>query len=161
MLLDDPTTHVDTVVIIKIDFQGSEDKSGIKNVTDFLKGYNYSSIDKIIIQGDDDKSFLRTTYTKYYQSIYIDAEEYELLKTISEGRWLSVNTAFTSLIKHAHDNTRDMVTGMAWSINLVNPDPDAGEYTPIQLPLLGFAVNVIYIRACDEVPESCASATTD
>lgn len=55
MLLDDPTTHVDTVVIIKIDFQGSEDKPGIKNVTDFLKGYNYSSIDEIIIQGNDDK----------------------------------------------------------------------------------------------------------
>lgn len=148
-----PVTNVETVTIIKIKFQGSEDEATIKNAINFLKRHDFTS-NSVITKGPD-KSTLRTTFSKYYPSQYIDAEEYELLRAISKDGWHSVKQSFISLVQHAYNNTENMVTGEPWSMELLSPDPDAGEYTPVKLPMLGFAFRLSYTRDCDEIPEEC------
>ena len=154
-----PVTKVETVTIIKIDFQGSEDKVAIKNAASFLQRYNFSSQD-VIIQKTG-KSLLRTTYSKYYQSQYIDAEEYELIRIISQDDWPAVKQAYISFVKNASRNTLNKVTGSPWSMELISPDADAEEYTPVELPLIGFALRLSYTRECDDIPEGCLQATLD
>ena len=149
-----PVTKVETVTIIKIDLQRLQDKTVTKNVVDFLTTHNFSHYDEIIQRSN--KSLLRTTYSKYYQSEYVKAKEYELIRIISNDSWHSVKQAFISLVKNATENTKNGDTGKLWSMELIPPDLDAKEYTPIQLPLLGFALRVIYTRECDEIPEGCA-----
>ena len=156
---DYPITKVETVTIIKIDFQGSEDKATIKNAVNFLRKYNFSSQDTTIQRTG--KSLLRTTYSKYYQSGYINAEEYELIRIISKDDWLSVRQALVSLVKHANTNTLNKVTGSPWLMELISPDPDVEEYTPIELPMLGFALRLSYTRECDDITEGCLLATLD
>ena len=154
-----PVTKVETVTIIKIDYQGSQDKAIIKNAVSFLRRYNFSSQDLVIQRAD--KSLLRTTYSKYYRSEYIDAEEYELIRNISKDDWPSVKQAFISLVKNANKNVLNKVTGSTRSMELISPDPDAEEYTPAQFPLLGFALRFSYTRECDDIPEECQLATLD
>ena len=154
-----PVTKVETVTIIKIDFEDSEDEVIINNAVSFLRTYNFSSQDVIIQRGD--KSLLKTTYSKYYQSEYIDAEEYELIRTISQADWPSVKQAFVSLVKNANSNTLNKVTGRPWLMELISPNPDAEEYTPVELPLIGFALRLSYTRECDDIPEGCLVATLD
>lgn len=154
-----PVTKVETVTIIKIDFQGSEDKEIIQNAVSFVRMHNFSSQDLIIQRAD--KSLLTTTYSKYYRSEYIDAEEYELIKTISQDDWHSVKQAFISLVKNATRNTLNEVTGRPWSMELIPPNSEAKEYTPVELPLLGFALRLSYTRECDDIPEGCSLTTLD
>ena len=150
-----PVTTIETVTIIKIDLQNAEDNV-VKNAVDFLKRHNFSS-KTLKIQGSDGKSSLETTLSKYYQSEYIDAEEYDLIRTISEDGWRSVKRAFISLVEHAHNNTVKATRGGHWSMELIPPNPDTVEYTPVEMSMLGFALRLSYSRDCDVVPDECTA----
>lgn len=155
IILGFPVTTVETVTIIKIDFQASTDKTLIQGAVDFLEKYNFTSKHKKVFQ-ENGMPCLKTTYSKYYPSIYIDADKYDLITVISEGSWYSAKQAFISLVKHATNNSLNSVTGKLWSAEPVPPNPDAvEEYTPVRVPLLGFAFHVNNCRNCDDVPQEC------
>ena len=148
-----PVTKVETVTIIKIDLQRLQDSTVTKNVVDFLRTHNFSHHDETIQRSN--KFLIRTTYSKYYQSAYVKAKEYELVRIFSKDTWHIVKQAFISLVKNASENTMNGVIGKPWSMELIPPDLDAQEYTPMKLPVIGFALRVIYTRECDEIPGGC------
>ena len=149
-----PVTTVESVTIIRIEHQGAKDEALLKNAINSLKRYNFTSRNTII-RGRDDKSLLKTTLSKYYPSQHIKAEEYALIRDISNNSWSSVKQSLIALVQHAHNNTVKMVTGKRWSMELVPPNLDDGEYTPVKLPMLGFALSFSYTRDCDASPEEC------
>ena len=154
IILGFPVTTVETVTIIKIEFQASTDRKVIQNVVDFLEKYNFTPKHKVL--QENGVSCLKTTYSKYYPSIYIDADQYDLIATISESDPHSAQQAFVSLVRHATNNSENSVIGKLWSMEPVPPNSDIiGEYTPVRVPLLGFALRVSYCRKCDDVPQEC------
>ena len=151
-------TTVETVTIIRVEYKGSEDDEAVmKNAINQLKGYNFTS-SNTVIQGTDNKSFLKTTLSKYYPSQYIAADEYRLIRTISNSSWDSVKQSLVALVQHANNNTVQKVTGRRWSMQLLPPGLDEEEYTPVKLPMLGFALSLSYTRDCDDTSGDCTQA---
>ena len=153
-MLGYPVTNVETVTIIKVEYQGSENEALMKNAISLLKRYNFTSRNTVI-QGTDSKSSLKTTMSKYYPSQYIAAKEYRLIRAISNNSWDSVKQSLIALVQHAHNNTEQMVTERGWLMELLPPDLDEGEYTPVKLPMLGFALSLSYTRECNDSSEEC------
>ena len=137
------------MAIIKIDFQPLENKIVIQHVVDFLEMYNFTYRDEV----EEGESRLIRTYSKYFQSGYIDAEDYGLIRAISKDGWRSVKQAFISLVEHGFNNTESMMIGDPWLMEMIPPNTE--NYTPIRLPLLGFALRVSYRRECNDVTEGC------
>ena len=121
----------------------------IQHVVDFLEMYNFTYRDEV----EEGESHMIRTYSKYFQSGYIDAEDYELIRAISKDGWRSVRQAFISLVEHGFNNTESMMIGDPWLMEMIPPDTE--DYTPIRLPLLGFALRVSYRRECDDVTGGC------
>jgi len=152
--LEHPKTTIESVTIIKIDFQASQDETVIQNAVNFLENHNFTSTQEIVVQ-ENDVQCLKTTYSNYYPSIFIEADKYDLIRDISEGEWHTVKQAFISLVRHGANNSESSMVGQLWSADPVPPNPDATEYTPVRIPLLGFALRVSYCRKCDDVPQEC------
>ena len=96
--------------------------------------HNFSHHDETIQRSN--KFLIRTTYSKYYQSAYVKAKEYELIRIISKDTWHIVKEAFNSLVKNASENMMNGAIGKPWSMELIPPDLDAQEYTPMKLPVI-------------------------
>jgi len=146
------------VIIVKHKVYDGDGADVIQEVSEFMGNHKFRRTETL--NNDSGTLYLDIEYHRYFPAQNINAENYDLIRMINEGAgdvlvWQDIKDNYKAFIKNVftggYNDDNTWSTGL-FPMESVNSD----EYRePIDIPLIGISVSLIYQRSCAKYPAIC------